>query len=466
MTCARRCHKRFHLQSRLYRSAVDLHLMGTADVASIAAGVKAASLRHPEGQTLRLWSGLISGQLSFQEVLEHMRSHPQLSYLTIDTTGVCDLRCPGMCYYHPDIDVRRPPVPVDALKAAIADAHTVLGLRSVVFAGKEPLQNTPRLVELARHTANLQGHRPSIGVVTNGRGISKHQATLDGLVNEGALSFMDISIDSGNADEHDTIRGTRGTHALAMAALEQCTKAWPSVRVGASSVLRHDNAHGILDLLRSTAAFNRHFFITPIQPPPFTSTAPLPWRVVGDFLARLTELLQGEVNDAGIEVMVSLLGLHLTEAVAEGFLVWEELTEDDAGQCYVERNLGTNKLLVHVQVLPETGWRIGRITYTGTYLPNTHFLQAPDPDHLAVGYVQQERITELYRRALADEGVLAQVLRSRERHECQGRPCWAHCFGGLVGAENSYVGGAALDKQPFLCLKTEKDFQPHHANTH
>jgi len=440
--------------------------MTTDEKSSIASGLATASLRYPEGQTLKFWLALLRGEMYFGGLLDHMRAHPQLSYLTIDTTGVCDLRCPGMCYYHPDIDVRQQHVPIDALARSIADAKEHLNLQSLVFAGKEPLQNMPRLVQLAQFASDLPGEKLSIGLVTNGRAIGKHRVELDALASEGNLSFMDVSIDSGIAVQHDAIRGIHGTQALAMSALKECSQAWTSVRVGSTSVLRNDNANGILELLRSAASFNRHFFITPIQPPPYTTTAPLPWSAIRDFLNQLTDLLQSELKDAGVEVMVSLLGIYLTEAQREGFLAWEDLREDSAGQCYVETSLGSNTLQMHVQVLPETGWRIGRITYTGAYLPNTHFLQVSDPERFAVGYIQERSIVELYEEALSSKGILVEILDSRETHACKGRPCWDHCFGGLVGAEHSYVGGAPLLQQPLLCLRTEKDFQLNHTNSH
>ncbi len=111
-----------------------------------------------------------------------------------------------------------------------------------------------------------------------------------------------------------------------------------------------------------------------------------------------------------------------------------------------------------MQVLPETGWRIGCITYTGAYLPNTHFVQDPYPERFAVGYVQEEPLPVLYRRALADSDVLGSMLRSRDNHACRRRPCWSCCFGGLAAAEHSFVGGAPLDRQPTLCLKSDTDF--------
>lgn len=426
--------------------------------ARLSVGLEQACVRHPAAHILPLWRDLLSRRLDFREVLERFRRAPGLTYLTVDTTGVCDLTCLGMCYYHPDINVRQAPVTEEALQAAVGAAYAELGMKNLVFAGKEPLQNAGRLIRLARFAGDLPRRDFGIGVVTNGRGIAKHWSELDALAHDGLLTFLDISIDSAIAAQHDAIRGVPGTFERAWAALERCAHEWPQVRVGTASVLREDNSEGIRQLLRRAALFNRHFFITPIQPPPFTATPPLVWTHIRDFLRALLQLLKTDLCGAGLEVMVSLLGLYLWDAEADGFFQWDELCEDAQGQVHIERKVGGNRFILHMQVLPETGWRVGRITYNGAYLPNTHFVQHAQPERFAVGYIQEEPLPVLYRRALSPDGVLGRMLESRNDHSCRGRPCWSCCFGGLAAAEHSFVGGAPINRQPALCLKTNTDF--------
>lgn len=294
-------------------------------------GLKQACACNPGVNILPLWRDLLSGQLDFRGVLDHFSCGPRLTYLTVDTTGVCDLTCPGMCYYHPDISLRRTPVAEEALQAAIAAAYTELGMTTLVFAGKEPLQNASRLSRLARFAGELAGRDISTGLVTNGRGIAKHWSELAALAHNGSLTFLDISIDSGIAAQHDAIRGVPGTFEKAFAALERCVGEWPQVRVGTASVLREDNAEGIRELLRRAVPFNRHFFVTPVQPPPFTATPALRWTHIRDFLRALLHLLETDLCGAGLEVMISLLGLYLWDAEAEGFFQWDELREDTQG---------------------------------------------------------------------------------------------------------------------------------------
>ena len=412
----------------------------------------------PHGVALPLWRDLLSERKSFSDVLELLRQSPKLSYLTVDTTSVCDLTCPGMCYYHPDISTKQVPIAEEALTNAIQSAHESLHLQNLVFAGKEPLLGVDRLLRLVRFAGSLSNRSFAIGLVTNGRGITRNWCKLDALVQDGLLDFMDISIDSGFAKQHDAIRGREGTFDLAFDALTRCTAQWPDVRVGVTSVLRHDNLDGILEIFRCATPYTNKFFVTPIQPPPFSDTPPLPWSCISAALRTLLHHLETEWQGAKLEVMVSLLGIYVWDAHTDGFFDWDELQEDSQGQVFIERQVGGNTFALHMQVLPETACRVVRITHTGAYLPNTHFVQDRHPDRFAVGNIAEESLTVLYARSLADDGILARMYQSRFNHSCQTRPCWAACFGGLTAAEHSLVSGLSLHRQPRLCLKTEAHF--------
>jgi hypothetical protein len=411
---------------------------------------------QPAADVLRNWLDLARGDLDFELYHDRLRAAPRLAYLTVDTTGACDLSCPGMCYYHPSIDLRLSRVSEKSLQVAIAEACANLGLQNLVFAGKEPLLDVHRMLSLLKFAAAIPGRDFSIGIVTNGRHILRLWKYLTDVVESGFLSFLDISIDSGVASQHDGIRGVVGTFDLATSALERCIREWTTVRVSVSSVLRHDNAEGILELYKGVAAECRNFFVTPIQPPPFTSTTPLTWNQISSFLHSLCHLLRSGLAGKGIEIMVSLLGLYLYDAEREGFFSWRDFREDSQGQCFTVKEIAGNRLIFHGMVLPETGWRIARITSTGAYLSNSHFLQDPDPDRHAVGFIQDEPIQTLYRRATDKGSILNHILASRHGHACASRPCWSNCFGGLTVAENHTLDGSPPTTQPRLCLKDDK----------
>ena len=408
---------------------------------------------------LKLLRDLAIGNLGFLQLVEVLKENSELTFLTLDTTGICDLKCQKMCYYHPAINAKKNASEDKFFNAAILEACQKLDLKILIFSGKEPLLNIYRLHRLISFAGNLSGqYNFDIGIVTNGRLIAKNWQWLNSIVQKGWLHFLDISIDSGIPEQHDSIRGVTGTFLRAYSSLERCKIDWPQVRVGCTSVLRHDNGDGILALITRSASFNEYYFITPIQPPPFSDIEPLSWNEIRKFIEALISQLETEQKEAGLEIIIQLLGLYLYDAQLDGFFDWNELQEDAVGQIFTERDIGGNRLILQMQVLPDTSWRTARITYDGFYLPNAHFLQHPQPESFAVGNIQEESIVSLYRRSLSETSTLYKILQSRNEHSCRKRPCWGSCFGGLAASENIFITGGTLTEQPQLCLKTNNDF--------
>jgi MoaA/NifB/PqqE/SkfB family radical SAM enzyme len=425
---------------------------------TVAEGLKAAALSQPYSPVLHAWSALAAGDITFSEFGAWVERRDELTFLTIDTTGVCDLVCSNMCYYHPDIDRSKGFAPEDSLKQAIRDSVEHLNLRSLVFAGKEPFLNPRRLFNLLDY-AGLEAERSfQTGVVTNGRYVRRFWREVETLVTGCRLDFIDVSIDSGYAAQHDEIRGVQGTFDLAFAATEQIAKSFPEVRLTIPSVLRADNGQGVIELIRLASYHARNFQIQPIQPPPYSGMRPLSADYVVDFLKALMVTLRDELGGRGIEISVELLGIYLMEAVEAGLFDWPDLREDEHGTIYVEAEIEGNRLLLTCDCLPLQAWRLARITYEGAYLAHMHFLQTADRTPFIVGYVQDEPITRLFKKALATGSHFRKVVDSRAEHNCRLRPCWNNCFGGWNGAETEFLTGLPLNRQPRLCTKTENDF--------
>ena len=187
---------------------------------------------------------------------------------------------------------------------------------------------------------------------------------------------------------------------------------------------------------------------------------PVSWVDIFAFLKALFRLLATMPPNRPLEITFSLLGLYVDDAVNAGLFDWRDVREDANGQCYASTKFAGHTVNFLLQVLPETGHAIARITADGFYLPNTHFLQTAEPKHYAVGNLNTENITALYARALERGGILHQLLRSRKNHACARRPCWNSCFGGLANAETELVAGRDLKRQPSLCLKAHHDIPP------
>jgi MoaA/NifB/PqqE/SkfB family radical SAM enzyme len=399
----------------------------------------------------------LSGRLSFADYFEQMASRDELTCLTVDTTGACDLTCAGMCYYHPDIPLRRRETPFESLASAIEEAGRLLDLKTLVVAGKEPFLNPRRLFAILEDAGGRGSRGYLVGLITNGRHIHRHWDQIEQAARSGWVDFLDVSIDSGFPEQHDAIRGVSGTYDLASAAVRAVAANLRTVRTSICSILRSDNPAGILELLRRQSDVIQRFWIFPVQPPPFSAMPPLAGRFVSSFLRSLLTLLSGELRDREMQIMVPLQGLYLSEAVDEGLFDWCDLREDEVGACYAAIPAGRSTLFIQCSVLPEQAWKLARITYAGDYLAQLHFLQSPDPSHHAIGNIAEEPIRELYRRSKAQGGVLHRLCMARQTHECRQWTCWGHCFGGWSVAEQSLLDGTSVHKKPRLCTKSGAD---------
>jgi len=428
--------------------------------ASVVDGLRAAILAQPHAPTMTKWLGLATGEIGFPEFARIEIGQNKLDCLTIDTTGACDLTCEGVCYYNPAIDIKEAPVSEQALRSAILDAKRELELRVLVLGGKEPLLNPVRAFSILRFAAEPVPGPGSIGfsagIITNGRQIHRHWGELEQAVQNKQLQFLDVSIDSGYAEEHDRARGREGTFKLAHAAVLEATARLAPARIAIASILKPDNIDGLLELLRISAPSVRHFYVTPLLPPTFSQTSGVGPDTIKRFLDAVASLFSTELAGMDLELTFYLGGLYLLELNRSGLFAWDELRETEDGYCYVRHDINKNQVAFQIQVLPEYGSRLGRILPNGTYLAHAHFLQAPNPGKYAVGSIVTERLPQLYERAKTT--LFQDIAVSRAAHECRKRPCWTNCFGGWTLAENSILRGIPLQCRPAECVKTEQDF--------
>lgn len=375
-----------------------------------------------------------------------------MRFLSLDTTSACNLTCPGMCYYHSALAQKKVGAPVEAFERAIDCATLELGAQVITFAGKEPLVDIDRLCRLASYANRADSRSYAIGIVTNGTLIERNWLQLNTLVENGSLDFIDVSIDAGDAVSHDRIRGKAGTFDAAQAAIKRMLDSWPDIRIGVTSVLRNDNLENLTEMLVDADERIRNFFVFPFQPPVFEGGRPPEWSIILDCIKLISEALEGVRQNSGIDVTVSLLGLHLWDAVQSGLLDLSGMKEDDSGQIYYQSQISGNTLTLLLQVLPETGRHTLRILHSGEVLPNTHYLQSASPDAFAVGNIREDSLTEIYGRGCVTGSALAQLWASRDMHECRNNVCWPLCFGGLSASDSSMVSGDPLDRKPALCL--------------
>lgn len=416
-------------------------------------GLAASVAKQPDADGLRNWLDLASGEMTFADFYLWSRQQRKLSFLTVDVTPLCDLICEGMCYYHPDIDKRKPYVSEALLSRAVSEAAEFLDLSTLIIAGKEPLLNPKLFFSLLRNLPAAQSRSYTVGTVTNGRHLHNHLDEIQEVANQGHLDFLDISLDSGIAEEHDAIRGRVGTFERAITALRESSEYLKAIRIGVTSVFRGDNEDGLLALLRVASPLARNFYIAPIQPPPYSILPSLSVETVTRFLRRLHGELEMLASELSLEVTVLLPGLYVMEVAEAGFFSWDNLIEDEKGSIFVSLPVNGHTLIYALAVLPEQAWRVARITHDGAYLAHLHFMQSPTPETHAVGYLQNDSIVSLYEKSLLPGTPFHQIVLSRKAHQCAGQICWPTCFGGWVVAENAILIGDALDVQPTLCVK-------------
>lgn len=413
-------------------------------------------LQRSDVPSLRIVAQLALGQLTFTQYYDHLLQTARLNGLAVDVGRTCNLRCPGMCY-RSERGMRTDPrayAPREAFYRVLREGAQT-GLQNLTVNGTEPLlpgEARDRTFDLLTHAGQRESRPYLTGMVTNGLLVGSCWPQLDRAVAEGQLDYVDLSLDSGRAEEHDRIRGVSGAFAKTVTALRDLNGRYrDSLRVGVSTVLRPDNQAGVLDLLRTTAAFNRFFFMTPVIPPPGVGAVKcMTSEEVITFARSLESLLTQELADAGIEVTLQLTGLQAYRFVEAGLLNWFDLKEP-AGRLFAEKQLGANQLLYALAILPQYGSNIGQLLYTGDYLPHAHFLSADNPRQYAVGNIRDTSISELHRRGLEGQ-VFRDLLQARDQHACRNRNCWASCFGGLaVHAEMAYLHGIALTEQPSEC---------------
>ncbi len=411
-------------------------------------------------ETIRV---LATGELTFTAYAADQLQAARLTDLALDVGRTCSLKCSGMCYRADRTRASRADeyVSIERVISEIREAEKC-GLTNLTISGTEPflyLDDDAESTRLAtQRTYDIiegLGPRPRsfrLGLVSNGLDIHRHWDWLEGQSRRGHLDYIDLSIDSSDPLVHDRIRGRKGAGAAVLTALREANRQLESVRVSSSSVLRPDNAAGLLRLIEEQAPFNQRFFITPIQP---TSTAkgvrPVKTEIVVQFARDLFVLLGcSSLMQRGIEVTFLVTGLYIHDLIQAGFLTWDEVSDDLS----VTREVGGNTLRFQLAVLPEYGLSLGLLEFTGNYLPHAHALLLPHESRgeWVVGNIADTSLLELHARGV--RGLIQRLIAARDAHDCHVQPCWSTCFGGLAfNAEDVVLQRAPLTSRPTACVR-------------
>jgi MoaA/NifB/PqqE/SkfB family radical SAM enzyme len=341
------------------------------------------------------------------------------------------------------------------------------GLTNLTIAGTEPFLHldhdtessglaTRRTFEILEALGAMpRGYR--LGIVSNGLGIHRHWDALAALAQKGAFDYIDLSIDSGDVPAHDRIRGRKGAGMAVLAALREANQRLNGVRIGTSSVLRQDNAKGVLQLIQEQAGCNRHYFVTPIQPLSLgKGVQPTSLAIVHQFVCDLTQMFgESTLHGRRIEVTLLITGLYIHDLIMGGVFTWDEV-EDIGGHLSVTRMIGGNTLRIELSILPSYGLTLGLLEFTGDYLPHAHALQIPHEQRKewVAGNITHEPLRTLHERG--KRGVIQRMIRARTDHACRREPCWNTCFGGMAfNMEDAALRQRPLTEKPTACLRGE-----------
>ena len=165
---------------------------------------------------------------------------PRLRYVDFALDFACNLRCEH-CFAVALKDGKRRTMTVEDY-ARVAGEAMELGAMNFSFQGGEPLlyEDLGRTIRACRPDRNV------ISVTTNGTLLTKERI---GELKNWGVDILTVSLDSGDAREHDSFRGVSGTFDAAMSGITRAIKAGMRVTLGTVVTTRSLRSKGFAALL-------------------------------------------------------------------------------------------------------------------------------------------------------------------------------------------------------------------------
>lgn len=169
---------------------------------------------------------------------------PRLRYVDFALDFACNLKCEH-CFAVALKDSKRRTMTVEDYARVAAEAMD-LGAMNFSFQGGEPLlyKDLGRIIKACRPDRNV------ISVATNGTLLTAERI---GQLKSCGVDILTVSLDSGDAREHDAFRGVSGTFESAMSGIAGAIKAGMRVTLGTvvtKSSLRSKGFAALLDISR------------------------------------------------------------------------------------------------------------------------------------------------------------------------------------------------------------------------
>jgi MoaA/NifB/PqqE/SkfB family radical SAM enzyme len=207
--------------------------------------------------SFRLRKPLLVARLTQAVVRAKLPGKPRLRYVDFATDFACNLRCEH-CFAATLHAPGRRKMDVEDY-ARVAGESMALGAVNFSFQGGEPLidKRLPRII------AACQPHKNVISVTTNGTLLTEERtARLKAI----GVDIVTVSLDSGDACEHDRFRRRSGVHEAALEGIDRVLRRGMHVTIG--TVVTHQNVRG--DGIRSLCEYakNRRLLLYFIMPVP------------------------------------------------------------------------------------------------------------------------------------------------------------------------------------------------------
>lgn len=158
------------------------------------------------------------------------------------TTFAITSRCPLRCYHCSEGYDSSFELPADVVLKTI-DELVALGCPAIALTGGEPFMRRELPEFLDRIPASV-----GTGIYTSGMGLTEKLAAK--LADRGSL-MLAFSIDHSDPDEHDRLRGRKGSHEAAMSAIKRLGGRMPEIQVSTIATRERIESGELVSFVRS-----------------------------------------------------------------------------------------------------------------------------------------------------------------------------------------------------------------------
>jgi MoaA/NifB/PqqE/SkfB family radical SAM enzyme len=385
------------------------------------------------------WWREVGYALTGQQLYERLRTIAKPIQVEIGIGNTCGLNCQHCFLGYESGTMSNALTPMPTLLETITRMIEDLGTRLICVTDRDaltPQRSIPLFEYLARY--RRQDATIKFGGVTNGLRIEEFADDLERI----QLDYLDISID-GDRHDHDQIRGL-GRYDQVLSNLKTALQRNIADRLIVAMTLTRFNDDSIIRTIHNMIAIGVQWF----DIGPLMAVKMQEYQLHETDLVEFLESLFASLQPLQITQTVTLLvelcaycAAFLPALFDRGWLVLEQIRQDQYGHLYQEIRVNANiTLVLRPELIPEYWRHALRITADGYVVGGCEPLTQDNYSHFAVGNIQTESIAALYQKAIAPASPFHQSTLAYDRSSCRGKPCFTHCLGGDALLARSVYG--------------------------